>query len=64
MGMRMQMGIRMDWHPESRGHSRSRPSQLHLQTTGNHGYEFDNATSNNGSANFAANIEGEVDIPL
>jgi len=57
------MGIGMDWRPGSRSQSRSRPSQLHLQTTGIHGFDFDDTTSNNGSASTAANVEGGVAIP-
>jgi hypothetical protein len=57
------MGLGMDWRPGSRSQSRSRPSQLHLQTTGIQGFEFDDATNNNGNVNTSANIEGGVAIP-
>ena len=53
----------MDWRPGSRSQSRSRPSQFHLQTTGIHGFDFDDTTSNNGSVNTTANVEGGVAIP-
>ena len=47
----------MGCRPGSRSHSRSRPTRLHLQTTGIHGFEFDDTTSNNGSVSTTANIE-------
>jgi len=62
-GSGMGMGMGMDWHPGSRSHSRSRPSQLHLHTTGIQGFEFDDATNNNGGANTTSNTEGGVAIP-
>ena len=62
-GSGMGMGMGMDWRPGSRSQSRSRPSQIHLQTTGIHGFDFDDATSNNGSVNTTANVEGGVAIP-
>jgi len=53
----------MDWRPVSRRHSRSRPPQLHLQTTGKYGFELPVATNNIGSANSTANLEGEFAMP-
>jgi hypothetical protein len=63
MGMGAGMGIGMDWRPGSRSQSRSRPSHLHLQTTGIHGFDFDDTASNSGSVSTTANIEGGVAIP-
>jgi len=55
MGVRI--GIGMGWRPGSRSHNRSRPTRLHLQTTGIHGFEFDDTTSDNSSVSTTANIE-------
>ena len=63
VGMEVGKGIGMDRCPGSRSQSRSCSSQRYLQTTGIHGFNFDDTASNNGSVSTTANIDGGVAIP-